>query len=57
MNLKNVFPPFKFKNDGRKLENQDELVSIVTSLDYGMHAGESGDDFRRVLTFLSLLQN
>jgi len=54
--MKTVFPPFEFKNDRRKLENQDGLVSVVTSLGYGMHAGESGDDFRRVLTFLSLLQ-
>jgi len=55
MNLKTVFPQFEFKNDSRKFENQDGLVSIVTSLGYGMHAGESGDDFRRVLTFLSFL--
>jgi hypothetical protein len=56
MKLKIVFSPFKFKNDRRKLEKQDGLFSIVTSLGYGIHAGESGDDFRRALTFLSSLQ-
>lgn len=56
MNLKTVFPSIKFKTDRRKLENQDGLVNVVTSLGYGMHAGESGDDFRRVLTFISILQ-
>jgi hypothetical protein len=53
--IKTVFSPFKFKNDSRKLGNQDGLLSIDL-LGYGMHAGEEGDDFRRVLIFLFFSQ-